>query len=371
MQAQYRIDDASSIYSPGLVVFRDLVEQNLDRMIHVAGDAARLRPHCKTHKMPDVIKLELARGITKHKCATLAEAEMLATSGVRDIFLAYNLVGPNIDRATRFRQKFPDVALAVTADHPQPLAALGQAMSDSGLEIEVLLDLDVGMHRTGISSVEKAADLYERLAHTAGIAAGGLHVYDGHNNQTSVVDRTASVLKAWQQACDVRNRLIHAGHRVPRIVAGGTGSFPIFAQLADPLLELSPGTCVLHDAGYTDTFRDLPFLPAAAILTRVVSKPSQNQLTLDVGNKAVASDPPAGKRLFFPDVPDAREVLHNEEHLVVETSLADSFQPGDALLAIPRHICPTSALHREAYVVTQGRVVERWPVTARDRWITI
>ncbi len=371
MHARYHIGDTSQIYSPGLVVYRDIVEQNLDGMIAMAGDVQRLRPHCKTHKMPGIIKMELAKGIQKHKCATLAEAEMLANAGVRDVFLAYNLVGPNIQRAVKFRQKFPEVALAVTADHPAPIEDLARAMNAAGLQIEVLLDLDVGMHRTGILPSETAKAMYEHIARLPGIVPGGLHVYDGHNHQIAVAARTAAVMRAWHVACQVRDQLLQAGLEVPKIVAGGTGSFPIFAGVSEPRLELSPGTCVLQDAGYSATFDDLPFQPAALIITRVVSKPMSGQVTLDVGNKSVAADPPVGKRLSFPDIPDARVVMHNEEHLVVETSEADSYQPGDVLMAIPGHICPTSALHREVYVVQEGKVVELWPVVARDRCITI
>src|SRR3569623_1333088 len=128
----YRIEDTSGIISPGMVVFFELVEKNIDTMIRIAGDPARLRPHCKTHKMREVAVMELQRGITKGKCATFAEAEMLATAGVGDIFLAYNIVGPNIDRAVQFRRQFPGVRFAVTADHEQPIAHLGRAMAAAG-----------------------------------------------------------------------------------------------------------------------------------------------------------------------------------------------------------------------------------------------
>src|SRR5207302_4152097 len=135
---------------PALVVYREMLEANLGTMIAIAGRADRLRPHCKTHKMPQVTKLELARGITRHKCATFAEAEMLAEAGAPDIFLSYNLVGPNIRRAVEFLKKFPGASFQVQADHPLPIAELGRAMSTAGLAIEVLLDLDVGQHRTGV-----------------------------------------------------------------------------------------------------------------------------------------------------------------------------------------------------------------------------
>jgi D-serine deaminase-like pyridoxal phosphate-dependent protein len=141
--------------------------------------------------------------------------------------------------------------------------------------------------------------------------------------------------------------------------------------MQDPAIELSPGTCIFNDAGYSETFPDLVFKPATAILTRVISRPTADRITLDLGYKAVASDPPAGKRLILPDLPDAEQVLQNEEHLVVRTARAEEFQPGDELLAIPRHICPSVALHKQAYVISQGKLVDRWDVVARDRWLTI
>src|SRR6476620_7142034 len=114
MDPRYSIADTSEIVTPAFVIFREILDANLAEMIRIAGSTARLRPHCKTHKMREVIELELAAGITRHKCATLAEAEMLARAGVRDIFLAYNLVGANIPRAVKFVQAFPEVRFAVT-----------------------------------------------------------------------------------------------------------------------------------------------------------------------------------------------------------------------------------------------------------------
>ncbi len=94
-------------------------------------------------------------------------------------------------------------------------------------------------------------------------------------------------------------------------------------------------------------------------------------MTVDLGTKSVASDPPMGKRVVFPALPEAVQVVHNEEHLVLETPRADEFQPGDELLAIPRHICPTCALHKEVCVISSGQHVDRWEITARDRQLTI
>jgi D-serine deaminase-like pyridoxal phosphate-dependent protein len=159
---------------------------------------------------------------------------------------------------------------------------------------------------------------------------------------------------------------------VPVVVVGGTPTFPVYAALNIPGLECSPGTLVLHDNGYGSRFRDLTgFLPAALVLTRVISRPTPTRVTFDLGYKAVASDPPAGKRLILLDVPDYETVGQNEEHLIIETPAAAKFKPGDEVLAIPQHICPTVAMHQRAYVVEGGRVTGTWDITGRDRVIGV
>ena len=103
----------------------------------------------------------------------------------------------------------------------------------------------------------------------------------------------------------------------------------------------------------------------------MVSRPTSDRITLDLGYKAIASDPPMGKRVHFPDLPDAEQVLQNEEHLVLQTDRAGDYSPGDILVGIPWHVCPTSALHRQVFVIDGGELVDRWDVASRDRWITI
>ncbi|MEC9116434.1 MAG: D-TA family PLP-dependent enzyme [Planctomycetota bacterium] len=360
-----------TVASPALLVFDERIESNLQEMIRIAGSVDRLRPHCKTHKLAPIIEMEMDLGIRKHKCATLAEAEMLASCGVKEIFWAYPPVGPNIRRLQDLQERFPEVCIQVTADDSVLLKQLDEAAGERGRPIEVLLDLDPGLHRTGIAAGPEAEQLYQDLDRFPNLLAGGLHLYDGHNRHTDYGERLQAVKAGFDAAAEMADRLEQAGLPVPRIVAGGTGSFPCFAELEDPRLELSPGTTVFHDAGYTRAFPEMHFEPAAWLLTRVISRPSPTRMTLDLGHKACAADPPAGKRLHFPGLPDAAEVMQNEEHLVLEYEGADRFQIGDMLLCVPAHICPTTAVHQEVIVVRDGRVAERWPVNSRDRRITI
>jgi len=162
--------------------------------------------------------------------------------------------------------------------------------------------------------------------------------------------------------------LLKAGLPVPRIVAGGTPTFPIHARQAD--VECSPGTCVFWDAGYKAKCPDMDFLNAALVLTRVVSKPGGSRLCLDLGHKSIASENPH-PRVVFLNLPDAKAVSHSEEHLVVETERAGEIELGACLYGVPWHVCPTVALHSEAVVARDGRAQERWEVVGRNRRLTV
>ena len=201
---------------------------------------------------------------------------------------------------------------------------------------------------------------------------GGLHVYDGHNHQHPLEERKAAVQKLLEPVLEMRAALLKSGLPVPRMVFGGTPTFPIFATLEIAGAECSPGTCVLNDFNYGQWFQDMSeFTHAALVLTRVISRPTATRVTFDLGYKAVASDPPAGKRCILLDVPRYEAVLQNEEHLVIETPGAERFKPGDEVLAIPTHVCPTVAMHQRAYVVEGGRLTGTWNVVGRDRVLSV
>jgi D-serine deaminase-like pyridoxal phosphate-dependent protein len=372
MDPLYLLRDTSAVYTPALLFYKDLIRHNIARAIEMAGGSGRLRPHVKTHKTREIARMELDAGITKHKCATLAEAEMLAQVGAPDVLLAYNMVGPNCGRLARLVQKYPQCRFSVLADHAAGARQLSDALAAAGAAVDVLLDLDVGQHRTGVAPGEAAAALYESFARLPGLRPGGLHVYDGHNHQESFAERQDAALRGLEPVLALRDALEKKGLPVPRLVVGGTPTFPVYVRLDLPGLECAPGTCFLHDHGYGSRFADLSgFRPAALLLTRVISRPTATRLTLDLGYKAVASDPPAGKRCVLLNVPDCEPVLQNEEHFVVETPAAERFAPGDEVYALPTHICPTCAMHQSAYVVEDGRVTGTWEIAARNRVLTV
>jgi len=351
-----------------LLVYPDRIRENIRRMIGVAGGVGALRPHMKTHKMPEVIRMQLEQGIKRFKCATIAEAEMTAAAGAEDVLLGYQPVGPNVDRLLELAARFPSVRFSCVVDNPGSVGDLSDAAARSSTRLEVLVDLDVGQHRTGIAPDTRAFDLSRLIAALPALTPGGLHAYDGHIHDSDVAARTVACETAFAPVEVLRRKLAREGMAVPRVVAGGTPTFPMHARRGG--VECSPGTCVLWDAGYDRKLPDLEFLAASLVLTRVVSKPTSNRLCLDLGHKAVASEMPH-PRVVFLNLSDLNAVGHNEEHLVVETANADAFRVGDCLYGIPWHICPTVALHSEAVVVENGRATRHWKIVGRERKLSI
>jgi D-serine deaminase-like pyridoxal phosphate-dependent protein len=359
----YQLANEAEVPSPALLVFEERIEANLRLMLEIAGGPARLRPHVKTHKLAPLIERQLALGITKFKCATVAEAEMCADAGAPDVLLAFPLVGPNDARLCALARRFPKTRFSTLVDDASAIRALGAAATTAGVTLAVWLDVDCGQHRTGVPAGSVAGELYRQIAATPGLRAAGLHAYDGHITEADEVKRRAQCDVAFAPVVELRRQLERDGLPVPALVAGGSPTFRFHAEHSGR--ECSPGTTVL-----CDKFADLPFLPAAVLLTRVVSKPGPNRLCLDLGHKAVAAENPH-PRVRLLELPDAEAVTHSEEHLVIETPRAAEFAVGDALHGIPRHVCPTVALYSEATVVRARAAVERWPITARARRITV
>lgn len=364
----YELSNADEVDSPGLLFYLERIRENIRRMIAMAGGPEHLRPHLKTHKTRELLQLQMEQGIRKFKCATIAEAEMAASVGVPDLLIAYQPVGPNVRRVVELFGRFPDTRFAVLFDDATAVRRLSEAVATSGLKLSVYLDVDVGQHRSGIAPGKEALELYFLASKLPGLSVEGLQGYDGHISDSDPGERKARCDAAYNTLSTLAGSIVEEGFAAPVIVAGGTPTFPFHAQRKN--VECSPGTCVLWDHGYATKLPDLDFLPAALVITRVVSKPQSSRLCLDLGHKAIAAENPH-PRVHFPMLADAKAVTHSEEHLVLETDRAGEFEVGAVLYGIPWHICPTVALHSHATVVRQGRAGERWAIAARDRKLTI
>ncbi len=157
----YIVKNVEEVISPSLLIYPDRIEENIKKIIAIAGNPDRLRPHVKTHKMPEIVKLQMKYGINKFKCATISETEMVAACGATDILLAIQPVGPNLNRFFKLKQKFPDTNISCIADNEEVIIQLSDMARKTGLETHVWLDINCGMNRTGITPGEKAVRLYE------------------------------------------------------------------------------------------------------------------------------------------------------------------------------------------------------------------
>lgn len=358
----------ATIDSPALLVFPSLVKKNIAEMIRMAGDVNRLRPHIKTHKTAEGIRLMVDAGISKFKCATIAEAELLAMNQAKDVLLAYQPVGPKVDRLLQLVFKYPETRFSCITDDVNIARELGKAFHAQALTLEIYIDINVGMNRTGIAPDASALELYEALIQINGIHFMGLHVYDGQHRQSDPAAREIACNKAFQAVYELIDMMESKGYPRPLIIAGGSPSFSIHAKKMDR--DCSPGTNIFWDRGYGLICPEQDFTPAVHILTRVISLPAANRICLDLGHKAVASENELTKRVFFPAHPELKAVSQNEEHLVLETAPGHAFLPGDILIGIPYHICPTVALHETLIAIEGDNIVGEWKVEARKRKIS-
>ena len=362
----YKIDNVSEVLSPSLLIYPYRIEHNIQNMINIAGSVDQLRPHVKTHKMAEIVRLQMKYGIYKFKCATISETEIVARCGAPDILLAVQPVGPNIDRFFNLKKEFSNSKISCIADNEEIIIQLSDSARKTGMETHVWLDINNGMNRTGVIPGEKAARLYKRIIDSPMLVAEGLHVYDGHIHSEDYSLRKKICDDSFTSVLNLIEELKDEGISPVKIAAGGTPTFPIHALRKD--VECSPGTLLLWDWGYSSTFSDMHFLHAAVLLTRIVSKPGKDLLCLDLGHKAIASEMPQ-PRLKILEIEKYAIINHNEEHMVIRTSEADKFKPGDPIYGIPWLICPTVDRHDTVYVINDHNATGQWNVDARKRMI--
>lgn len=364
----YLIRDVDQVDTPALVIYPERAKENISLLKSMINDPQRLRPHVKTHKTKEASLLMMEAGIDKFKCATIAEAEMLGQCKAKDVLLAYQPVGPKLHRFIVLIKKYPDTSFSCLTDNFSSASAIAKLARASDINIPVYIDLNTGMNRTGIKPGKEALQLYEECAGLKGISVAGLHAYDGHINNKDLEERKKICNDSFAPALVMKQELEKKGYK-PRIVAGGSPTFPVYAAQDD--IECSPGTFIYWDKGYLDAIPDQPFLPAALVITRVISFPGETTLCLDLGHKSIAAENELKKRVFFLNAPGLTVISQSEEHLVVDAGKDHSWQIGDLLYGLPIHICPTCALYDTAIIITDSYADGSWKIIARDRSITV
>jgi D-serine deaminase-like pyridoxal phosphate-dependent protein len=349
----------SEVTTPALLLDLDRAKRNIATMAAKFRELpADLRPHFKAHKSPQLARLQADAGAVGVACATVWEAIVTAETGITDVLIANQLVQPDKVRAAAELAR--SHRLTVTVDDVRNAEQLSRAAVEAGAELELLIELDVGMGRCGVRSPQAALPLAERIAELPGLTLRGLQAYEGHCMLEPDPDkRIADARTANRMAIDAFDLLAEHGHPVELISAGGTGTYHITG--ANPRIhEVQAGSYVLMDAMHAALVAG-GFEVALTVASSVISRQGST-VVLDCGRKTVGIDfvmPPLVSH------PEGRVRYFAEEHCLVDFPGPPALDLGDVAEVMAGYGPTTVNLHDVFHVVEDGVVTDIWLVTPR------
>jgi D-serine deaminase-like pyridoxal phosphate-dependent protein len=357
------------IQTPEIVIDREVLERNIGRMAATArSKGLQLRPHAKTHKIPEIAALQLAAGAVGLTVATIGEAEVFVERGVDDIFIAYPLwVGPR--QAQRLARLSAKARIAVGSDSAEAVDNLAGQLGSAAGGIEVLVEIDSGHHRSGVSPAQ-AVDV-ARAASQAGLRVAGVFTFPGHGYAPGMpVEAAEQEERALRETSKL---LAEAGFEGSRASGGSTPTAALTGATA--ATEMRPGVYVFGDAQQLELERcameDIALTVAATVVSRHEGDgAASRRVILDAGSKILGSDRPAWAIGFgrLMDHPDARITALSEHHAtVLWPDKGELPALGTRLRVIPNHVCVAVNLVDAVAVVSNGQVVDRWDVAARGK----
>jgi len=351
------------IDTPALVLDLDAFEFNVAKMAgHLRERGVAWRPHAKAFKSPAVAHVLKKAGAIGVTVAKVSEAEVMAAGGVDDILIAHLVVGRSKAARLAALQRRADVK--VTVDHVDHLAPLGRAAREAGVEIGVLVDVDLGMRRCGVASPDAAAVLAARVADTPGLRFDGVMGYEGHTLLIPDLDAKRAAVAESIARLNAAREAVEAAGRPCRIVsAGGTGSYQITADLPGPT-ELQAGGGVFACRYYTEMCQVTGHRPALSVLATVVGRPYPDRAILDIGLKSISEHrtPPV-----LVDYPDARVLGLSAEHATVAVDPDSQLKIGQKVSVIPGYSDLTFVLHDRVVAHRGGLVESVWELSGRGK----
>ena len=356
--------------TPIAVVDLDRLEANIARLAGYAGEhGIALWPHAKTHKMPPVARMQLAAGAAGLTVAKVGEAEVFASHGLGPLLLHYPVYGPEAWR--RLAEVAGTTALTVAVDSYEAAEPMAAALDAAGVRAEALVEIDVGLHRTGVAGPAAARDLAERLDGLAGLDVAGVSCFPGHvrGPAADIEGKLAGVEALLAEAVSL---LAEAGLRCDRVSGGCTPAMQL-THLTPSVNELRAGTYVFLDR--TEVAFDAPLTLADCALrvhATVVSTAVPGTAVVDAGSKALsdaAFGGPGGEGrgavVGHPDVPIPST---NEEHGICDVSAsATAWRVGDRVEIVPNHVCTCVNLQDVICGARDGVVEYVWAVEARGK----
>ena len=359
----YTLNDVSQIETPEFLIFESKVESNIHSIISLVGDKKRLVPHAKTHKSKQILNKLIKNGITRHKTSTLNELEVLAECEPEELILAYPISSiKKIERLQKIINKFPKTKFSTIASNNFHLNLLKDLNGLNG----VYIDLDTGMNRTGII-VDKIDDFLIQIFKYENINVLGIHAYDGQMyGKTDIEERKLESKKTLDDIRLLEKKLLNQySLKNCEIIVGGSWSFHFYIEEED--MKLSPGTWIYWDAS-NNKQKELDFTIAGVVLGQVIDENKSNDtVTVDIGAKAISSDPVTENRFVLVDKPKSKLIFQNEEHGIVKLN-GESLNLGDYVLAQPGHACTVSPKYSRALIVNDDGIISgEIKIDARDR----
>jgi D-serine deaminase-like pyridoxal phosphate-dependent protein len=357
-----RIED---LPTPAVVIDLDVLERNVEAMASRAREAGvDLRPHAKTHKVCEVGRLQLRAGAVGLTLAKTAEAEVFVDAGFVDLFLAYPVIGE--DKARRLLALSDRARIAVGADSVDGAATLGKVFRAASRKLNVLLEIDCGLGRTGVLPAD-ALRIAAQIAELPGLRLCGVFTHAGQAYLAESAEAAASVGKSeGASAVDVARELRRAGHSIEVISIGSTPTAKAGMRVPG-VTECRPGTYVYNDASQVSIGSCSREECALTVVATVVSVPARDRAVLDAGSKTLSSDPlwpkPGGHGWLAGR--ESRIARLNEEHGVIAVAAGESYRVGERVAILPNHACIVSNLHDSIYAARQGRIEAIWRVAAR------
>jgi len=363
-------DPYPDLDTPALLVDLDVLRSNIEEMAGVAraGDV-RLRPHTKTHKCPEIARMQVAAGASGITVAKLGEAEVMADAGLDDLLIAYPVVGEA--KLARLRELLDRASVRVSLDAVEVAEGIGRAGVAAGRDVPVLVDVDTGTHRMGRAPGEPSAELALEIDRVPGVRVVGLITHAGHAYGSADGGELRKVVESEvSDLLDTAERCAEAGLEIEEISVGATPTARLEAEQAG-VTEIRPGTYVFNDVQQMRLGVATEATCAARVLVTVVARPTAERFVLDGGTKAFTSDggdgPPLPGRGVVAGRPDLRIDFMNEEHAVGHIEGDTALHIGDRLEVIPLHVCSCVNLFDVAYGVCDGRVDRELAVAGRGR----
>lgn len=353
--------------TPALLVDRNALESNIATMARLAAlHRIKLRPHGKAHKSNRVGRMQIEAGAVGICCATVREVEAMADAGLPGILLTTPIVTPSlIERVIHAREKVDSLAVVVDSEIEIDLLA---AYARQTRSIDVLIDVDMGLGRTGVYDSENALRLAQKISSARALRYRGVQAYYGHlQHVPTLVDRHVKIAEQWQQLEVILEVLKQARLPAEIISGGGTGTHHL--DLAHgPFTELQPGSYLFMDKQYGAIEiapGGSPFRTALTVASRVVSTTHAGRVIVDAGSKALSTD--AGPALIAAGAPEGAvyQFMGDEHGAVCLTDQNSRPELGDLITFVAPHCDPTVNLYDQFHIVDAGRLVDIWPIEAR------